>query len=359
MSASSTHSSADTGPTTGSLATPRRGGLEALRRLSEEGEEVAVILADQWMPEATGTELLARANEHHPLAKRCLLIDWGAWGDEPTAEAIHAAMSRSEIDYYVPKPWRLPDEFFHRTVAEFLHEWSRLGDATPKELVVVGRPQSVRAWELTDLLARNGVPHSFMPSDSPDGGRLLEEVGQAGFTSFSERTDPREVSEMLNAYFEVAIPPVVRRHGGDVDRIIGDALMVTFNRRGDQPDHAARAALAVQKTTGAVATEHPDWAALPRRGEHGRGARGYPRHGRRPDLYRGGRHDQPRRASRGTGARGRRRARPGDGCRAPRGADRVSGEHRGEGKGSAGRGPPVGGDGRPSRDADRPWGTDR
>ena len=84
----------------------------------------------------------------------------------------------------------------------------------------------------------------------------------AGFTSFSERRDPREVSEMLNAYFESAIPPIVRRHGGEVDRIIGDALMVTFNRGGDQPDHAAeaaRAALALQEATSAIAAEHPEW----------------------------------------------------------------------------------------------------
>jgi adenylate cyclase len=83
-----------------------------------------------------------------------------------------------------------------------------------------------------------------------------------GFTAFSERHDPREVTEMLNAYFREAVPPVVRRHGGDVDRIIGDALMVTFNRRGDQPDHPARAAaaaLAIQETTGRVADAHPDW----------------------------------------------------------------------------------------------------
>ncbi|HEU4658325.1 MAG TPA: adenylate/guanylate cyclase domain-containing protein [Capillimicrobium sp.] len=83
-----------------------------------------------------------------------------------------------------------------------------------------------------------------------------------GFTSFSEHHDPREVTEMLNAYFHEAIPRVVRRHGGEVDRIIGDALMVTFNRRGDQPDHAARAAaaaLAIQETTARVAGEHPGW----------------------------------------------------------------------------------------------------
>jgi adenylate cyclase len=83
-----------------------------------------------------------------------------------------------------------------------------------------------------------------------------------GFTTFSENHDSAEVTAMLNAYFQVAVPPVVRRHGGDVDRIIGDALMVTFNKRGDQPDHAWRAAaagLALQEAAGSVLLAHPDW----------------------------------------------------------------------------------------------------
>jgi class 3 adenylate cyclase len=83
-----------------------------------------------------------------------------------------------------------------------------------------------------------------------------------GFTTFSERHAPAEVTAMLNAYFEVAVPPVVRRFGGDVDRIIGDALMVTFNKRGDQPDHARRAAaagLALQEATAQVAESHDGW----------------------------------------------------------------------------------------------------
>lgn len=83
-----------------------------------------------------------------------------------------------------------------------------------------------------------------------------------GFTTFSENHPAHEVASMLNAYFQVAVPPVVRRHGGEVDRIIGDALMVTFNKRGDQPDHARRAAaagLALQRETARVADEHPGW----------------------------------------------------------------------------------------------------
>ena len=83
-----------------------------------------------------------------------------------------------------------------------------------------------------------------------------------GFTTFSETHEPQEVTAMLNTYFEVAIPPVVRAHGGDIDRIIGDAIMATFNRRGDQPDHARRAAAAaleMQEATARVAAEHPGW----------------------------------------------------------------------------------------------------
>jgi class 3 adenylate cyclase len=84
----------------------------------------------------------------------------------------------------------------------------------------------------------------------------------AGFTTFSEGRDPRVVSEMLNAYFEAAIPAVVEHHGGEIDRIVGDEIMATFNTRGDQPDHAQRAAAAaldIQRETAAVAAAHPDW----------------------------------------------------------------------------------------------------
>jgi adenylate cyclase len=83
-----------------------------------------------------------------------------------------------------------------------------------------------------------------------------------GFTTFSEAHRPDEVTAMLNEYFAAAVPAVVASYAGDVDRIIGDALMVTFNKRGDQEDHAARAAaagLAMQQATTAVAERHPGW----------------------------------------------------------------------------------------------------
>jgi adenylate cyclase len=83
-----------------------------------------------------------------------------------------------------------------------------------------------------------------------------------GFTSFSERSDPMDVSAMLNEYFEVAVPMIANGHGGEVDKLIGDAIMVTFNARGDQPDHAiraVRAGLALQRETARIVERHPGW----------------------------------------------------------------------------------------------------
>jgi thioredoxin reductase (NADPH) len=154
-----------------------RAALEDLERSRAAGEDVALVLADQWMPELTGAELLARVRELHPHAKRAILIEWGAWADPPTADAIRGAMACGHIDYYVLKPWRTPDEYFHRTVAEFVHEWSRSATSSEQEVVVVGRELARRTHEVRRVLARNGVPHVFHRDDSEEGRRLLAESG--------------------------------------------------------------------------------------------------------------------------------------------------------------------------------------
>ena len=73
----------------------------------------------------TGADLLAYVKHVHPRAKRGLMVEFGDWGDKQTTEAILSAMALGHIDYYVLKPWGSPDEFFHRTITEFLHEWRR------------------------------------------------------------------------------------------------------------------------------------------------------------------------------------------------------------------------------------------
>ena len=61
-----------------------------------------------------------------------------------------------------------------------------------------------------------------------------------GFTSLSERLAPEEVVEMLREYLTV-MTEIVFRHGGTVDKYIGDAIMALYGAPFDQPDHAEQA----------------------------------------------------------------------------------------------------------------------
>jgi class 3 adenylate cyclase len=86
-----------------------------------------------------------------------------------------------------------------------------------------------------------------------------------GFTSFAERSTPAEAAAVLDAYWGAAAPLIARRFGGELEKFIGDAMMATFNRRGDQPDHAlraARAALELQREARRLIKVHPDWPRL-------------------------------------------------------------------------------------------------
>ena len=47
-------------------------------------EEIALVIADQWMPEMTGSEFLTRVRSLEPSAKRALLVAWGDHEASPT-----------------------------------------------------------------------------------------------------------------------------------------------------------------------------------------------------------------------------------------------------------------------------------
>jgi thioredoxin reductase (NADPH) len=153
-----------------------RAAVGTLERLAEERAEVGLVLAGQWLTGMTGVELLARVHQLHPHAKRGLLIEWGAWGDRATGEAIHDAMAHGQIDYYVLRPAEAPDEVFHQAVSSFLLEWSRSQRIAPHTIHVIGESWSGRAYELREILERCAMPHSFHLADSEKGQELLAGV---------------------------------------------------------------------------------------------------------------------------------------------------------------------------------------
>ncbi len=148
--------------------------LRDLREAAAHAEPVALIIADQWMPEMSGLDLLAEAHDLHPSAQRALLVDWG---DRSAAHSILHGCAFGKIENYIYKPWVPAEVHLYPAVGEFLADWTRAHGPRMELVRVIGARPSPRAYEIEDLLRRNGIPYGSYAVGSPDGDRLLGQVG--------------------------------------------------------------------------------------------------------------------------------------------------------------------------------------
>jgi adenylate cyclase len=81
-----------------------------------------------------------------------------------------------------------------------------------------------------------------------------------GFTSISEGLSPEAVVELLREYFNTMVP-IVLKHGGTLDKYVGDALMALFGAPLEQEDHAARAVRAAVEMVAQLPVLSPKWEA--------------------------------------------------------------------------------------------------
>lgn len=154
--------------------------LRCLTGAEARGECVAVVLVDHALPAEERSKLFGAARTLHPDARRALLIEWGAWADRTIAGAILRAMAVGDISYYVLKPWTDRDELFHRTVAEFVQEWSRSEASVLREVVVIAGPHSARSHEVRNMLSRNGIPHVAYVRGSEYADRVQDMLPRDG-----------------------------------------------------------------------------------------------------------------------------------------------------------------------------------
>ncbi len=156
-------------------------GVAGIERIRREGEEIALVVADQWMPGMHGNDLLGRVRVLVPEAKRALLV---GWGDRSASRTILQACAFGELDNYLYKPWAPAEVHLYPLVSEFLAEWTRQHRPAMELVRVVGEEDSPRVNELREFLGRNGVPHGFYAAGSRGADRILQEHG------IEDRTQP-------------------------------------------------------------------------------------------------------------------------------------------------------------------------
>src|SRR4030095_10371317 len=149
----------------------------ALERLAGGEDPVALVVAARRMAGTDGLELLERAHELHPAAKRVLLEHRGEW---TSGEPVVRAMTLGQVDYVLFRPWLPREQFLYLPVSEFLAAWEKSRAPSTEAIQIVGRRWAARSHELRETLARIDIPYGFSPDASPEGRRLLEQAGQDG-----------------------------------------------------------------------------------------------------------------------------------------------------------------------------------
>lgn len=112
-----------------------------------------------------------------------------------------------------------------------------------------------RLEQLMDQMLTKGVAHEVietMVTEHAGGQQVQASVLFAdivGFTNISESLTPREVSGMLNEYFNY-LESCASAYFGTIDKFIGDCVMVVFGSPKEDPQHeihAAACAVLMQK----------------------------------------------------------------------------------------------------------------
>lgn len=136
--------------------------------------------------------------------------------------------------------------YFAAALAAYLRE------RRSREEAIAQFSRFVNPTVVQQLLERGGL----------EGGGQTREVTLLfsdirGFTTLSEKHAPQEVVELLNRYFTLQVAAVFR-HGGTLDKFIGDAIMAVWGAPLEDPnhaEHAVRCALEMTEALEAFKTE--------------------------------------------------------------------------------------------------------
>jgi thioredoxin reductase (NADPH) len=148
--------------------------LETLRQLKTRNDPVALLLADQRMPQLDGVGFLSEAMDLYPDSKRALLT---AYAD---TDAAIRAINEVKIHHYLLKPWDPPEDQLYPVIDDLLDDWLSHYRPPFEGLRVLGNRWSPRSYEIREFLARNQIPYQWLDVESaePEIRQLVESLGE-------------------------------------------------------------------------------------------------------------------------------------------------------------------------------------
>jgi two-component system sensor histidine kinase ChiS len=218
-------------------------GLQALEQVGS-CPDIDIILCDISMPGMDGLTLLSRIGRINSSIKTIII---SAHGD---IRHIRMAMNRGAFDF-LTKPLDFDD--LERTMVRAVRQLLQLREA--QNMIVVHRQQ------IEDIAAASVrfVPREFLRllgKESLHDVHLGEHIQRemsilfsdiCDFTSMSEHLTPQENFNFINSFLS-RVSPVIREHGGFIDKYVGDGIMALFPGQDfpGQADDAIDAAVAMQ-----------------------------------------------------------------------------------------------------------------
>jgi thioredoxin reductase (NADPH) len=148
-------------------ASSGRQARDAAEELKRRGTPVALFLADQRMPDMTGTQLLREMRTLHPQAKRALLT---AYAD---SNAAIDAINEVGLDHFLMKPWDPPEEHLYPVLDDLLNDWSATARMPFEGVRVLGSRWSPRSYDTREFLSRNQIPYQWIDVEADASMRQL------------------------------------------------------------------------------------------------------------------------------------------------------------------------------------------
>jgi adenylate cyclase len=124
--------------------------------------------------------------------------------------------------------------YFAAALSEYLHEKK-------------SREQTVRIFNrfldprVVDSLVAQGETPQSLSGQAREITVLFSDI--RGFTTLSEKRSPEEIVSLLNRYFSLQVE-IIFRHGGTLDKFIGDAIMAFWGAPQEDKQHAEHAVAA-------------------------------------------------------------------------------------------------------------------